>query len=37
YKSGKAAALGSIVGWVMKESIGQANPGMVNTILRKLM
>ena len=37
YKAGKAAALGSIVGWVMKESRGQANPGKVNTILRKLM
>ena len=27
YKAGKAAALGSIVGWVMKESRGQANRG----------
>ncbi|MEK7563339.1 MAG: Asp-tRNA(Asn)/Glu-tRNA(Gln) amidotransferase subunit GatB [Patescibacteria group bacterium] len=35
YKAGKAAALGSIVGWVMKESRGQANPGKVNELLRK--
>ena len=35
YKAGKEAALGSIVGWVMKESKGQANPAMVNEILKK--
>jgi len=33
YKSGKEAALGAIVGWVMKESKGQANPQLVNKIL----
>ncbi|MBI3332098.1 Asp-tRNA(Asn)/Glu-tRNA(Gln) amidotransferase subunit GatB [Candidatus Peregrinibacteria bacterium] len=35
YKKGKAAALGAIVGWVMKESKGQANPKIVNEILQK--
>ncbi|MBM3231202.1 Asp-tRNA(Asn)/Glu-tRNA(Gln) amidotransferase subunit GatB [Candidatus Peregrinibacteria bacterium] len=35
YKTGKQAALGAIVGWVMKESKGQADPAMVNEILRK--
>ena len=35
FKKGKAAALGVIVGWVMKETKGQANPGMVNEIVRK--
>ena len=35
YKEGKEAALGAIVGWVMKESKGQANPGKVNEILKK--
>lgn len=34
YKAGKAAALGAIVGWVMKESKGQANPATVNELLR---
>ena len=34
FKSGKEAALGAIVGWVMKESKGQANPAKVNEILR---
>lgn len=33
YKAGKEAALGAIVGWVMKESKGQANPAQVNEIL----
>ncbi len=37
YKAGKGAALGAIVGWVMKESKGQANPGKVNQILQKLL
>jgi len=37
YKAGKGAALGAIVGWVMKESKGQANPGKVNAILQKLL
>lgn len=35
YKAGKEAALGAIVGWVMKETKGQANPGKVNKILHK--
>lgn len=35
YKSGKEAALGAIVGFVMKESKGQANPAKVNEMLRK--
>ncbi len=35
YKSGKIAALGAIVGWVMKETKGQANPAIVNEILMK--
>ncbi len=35
YKAGKTAALGAIVGWVMKETRGQANPAMVNEILMK--
>ncbi|HLD71733.1 MAG TPA: Asp-tRNA(Asn)/Glu-tRNA(Gln) amidotransferase subunit GatB, partial [Candidatus Peribacteraceae bacterium] len=30
YKAGKQAALGAIVGWVMKESKGQANPAKVS-------
>src|SRR3989338_6642606 len=37
WKAGKEAALGTIVGWVMKESKGQANPGKVNAILKKLL
>jgi len=36
-KAGKDRALGSLVGFVMKESKGQANPKMVNDILRKLL
>jgi aspartyl-tRNA(Asn)/glutamyl-tRNA(Gln) amidotransferase subunit B len=35
FKQGKTAALGAVVGWVMKESKGQANPKMVNDILMK--
>src|SRR5450755_5059494 len=34
YKSGKTAVLGFLVGQVMKESRGQANPGVVNELLR---
>lgn len=34
FKGGKEAALGAIVGWVMKESKGQADPGEVNQVLR---
>ncbi len=37
YRAGKAAALGAIVGAVMKKSKGQANPGMVQEILGKLI
>jgi aspartyl-tRNA(Asn)/glutamyl-tRNA(Gln) amidotransferase subunit B len=35
YKSGKATVLGYLVGQVMKASRGQANPGMVNDLLKK--
>jgi aspartyl-tRNA(Asn)/glutamyl-tRNA(Gln) amidotransferase subunit B len=34
FKSGKEQALGAIVGWIMKESKGQADPKKVNEILR---
>lgn len=37
YKAGKAAALGAIVGWIMKETKGQANPGKINELLRKAL
>lgn len=36
-KGGKEKAMGAIVGFVMKESRGQANPKMVNDILRRLL
>jgi aspartyl-tRNA(Asn)/glutamyl-tRNA(Gln) amidotransferase subunit B len=36
YKKGKTQALGAIVGWVMKETKGQANPGVVNELLRNM-
>jgi aspartyl-tRNA(Asn)/glutamyl-tRNA(Gln) amidotransferase subunit B len=36
-KGGKAKAIGFLVGMVMKEMKGQANPAMVNETLRKLM
>lgn len=35
FRAGKPAALGAIVGWVMKETKGQANPTLVNTLLQK--
>jgi aspartyl-tRNA(Asn)/glutamyl-tRNA(Gln) amidotransferase subunit B len=35
YKSGKSTVLGFLVGQVMKASRGQANPGVVNDLLRK--
>jgi aspartyl-tRNA(Asn)/glutamyl-tRNA(Gln) amidotransferase subunit B len=35
YRSGKATVLGFLVGQVMKASRGQANPGVVNDLLRK--
>ena len=34
FKAGKQAALGAIVGWIMKETKGQANPGKVNELLK---
>lgn len=35
FKDGKQQALGTVVGWVMKESKGQADPRKVNELLRK--
>ena len=35
YKSGKTTVLGFLVGQVMKASRGQANPGVVNDLLKK--
>lgn len=35
FKKGKVQALGAIVGWIMKETRGQAEPEKVNEILRK--
>lgn len=35
YKSGKEAALGAVVGWIMKQTKGQANPAKVNEMLKK--
>lgn len=35
FKAGKEAALGAVVGWIMKQSRGQANPGKVNEMLKK--
>lgn len=37
FKAGKTAALGAVVGWVMKESKGQANPAKVNELLLKTL
>ena len=34
-KSGKDKAIGFLVGQVMKETRGKANPGMVNQIIRE--
>ncbi len=36
-KAGKEKAIGFLVGQVMKDSNGQANPGMVSEMLKKLM
>lgn len=36
-KGGKLKAMGALVGFVMKESKGQANPQMVNDILQKIL
>lgn len=35
FKNGKQSALGAVIGWVMKESNGSANPKTVNDILMK--
>jgi aspartyl-tRNA(Asn)/glutamyl-tRNA(Gln) amidotransferase subunit B len=35
FRAGKTAALGAIVGWVMKETKGQADAGKVNDLLLK--
>ena len=37
YKGGKKTALGFLVGQVMKESKGKANPAMVNKLLKKVL
>jgi aspartyl-tRNA(Asn)/glutamyl-tRNA(Gln) amidotransferase subunit B len=34
-KAGKQAAMGALVGWIMKQTKGQANPAKVNELLRK--
>ena len=36
-KSGNNKAIGFLVGQVMKESKGRANPGLVNQLLQKLL
>ncbi|HET7770295.1 MAG TPA: hypothetical protein VFN74_16090, partial [Chloroflexota bacterium] len=35
YRGGKPTALGFLVGAVMKETRGKANPGLVNELLKK--
>lgn len=35
FKAGKEQALGAVVGWVMKESKGEADPAKVNDILKE--
>lgn len=35
YKAGKERAIGFLVGQIMKATKGQANPGVVNTLLKK--
>ena len=37
YKNGKKKALGFLVGQIMKETRGKANPQMANTILKQLL
>jgi len=37
FKAGKDRAIGAIVGMVMKETKGQANPGKVDEIVRKML
>ena len=35
YKAGKKKAIGFLVGQIMKETKGRANPGVVNQLLTK--
>ncbi|TSC58194.1 MAG: aspartyl-tRNA(Asn)/glutamyl-tRNA (Gln) amidotransferase subunit B [Candidatus Peregrinibacteria bacterium Greene0416_19] len=35
YKNGKEQALGAVVGWIMKQTKGQANPAKVNEMVKK--
>ena len=37
YKAGKDRALGFLVGQVMKETHGKANPGVVNKLLLEIL
>jgi aspartyl-tRNA(Asn)/glutamyl-tRNA(Gln) amidotransferase subunit B len=37
FRAGKQKALGAMVGFVMKETKGQANPGLVNELLMKAL
>ena len=37
YKAGKDRALGFLVGQVMKETHGKANPGIVNKLLLEIL
>ncbi len=37
YKAGKQAALGALVGFIMKQSKGSANPATVNELLKKTL
>lgn len=37
YKQGKHAALGAVVGWVMKQSAGQADPALVQKALQTIV
>ncbi|MMZ66098.1 Aspartyl/glutamyl-tRNA(Asn/Gln) amidotransferase subunit B [compost metagenome] len=37
YKAGKEKAIGFLVGQVMKQSKGKANPGLVNKLLVEVL
>ncbi len=37
YRKGKTSTLGWFVGQVMKKTGGKANPGLVNTLLKKAL
>ena len=37
YKNGKEKAIGFLIGMVMKEMKGQANPQMVDEVMRKML